>query len=346
MKIDRQPYGILPDGRAAELVTLTNAKGVQVQITNFGAILASVMTPDRQGNLADVTLGYDVLAGWVADQAYLGATVGRYANRIAQARFTLEGQACQLAANDGPHHLHGGITGYNKVLWSLAVGQCPGEASVECGYVSHDGEEGYPGALTVKARYSLTEGNELRVDYQATTDKPTIVNLVNHTYWNLTGDPRRTILDHELMLNADQYLPVGPDLIPTGRPAPVKGTPMDFTKLTAIGKRIDQMEGGYDHNWVIRGGGGKLTLAGQACEPTTGRVMKLYTDQPGVQFYAGNFLDGTIIGRGGLAYQRRTGFCLETQKWPDSPNQPQFPSAVLRPGHNYTHQMVYRFSVR
>ena len=346
MKIEQKPYGKTPDGQAADLFILANDHGVKAELTSFGAILVSLAAPDRTGKPADVTLGYDSLAGWVADKSYLGATVGRYGNRIAKGRFTLDGQGYRLATNNGVNHLHGGAKGFNKHVWAARAGEGKNGVSVEFRRVSPSGEEGYPGTLTVNVTYTLTNTNELRVEFQSTTDQPTIINLVNHTYWNLTGDPRRTILDHELILNADRYVPVDAGMIPTGEPAPVRGTPMDFTKPVAIGKRIDQVEGGYDHCWVVRGPAGRLQRAALLFEPTSGRVMEVLTDQPGIQFYAGNFLDGSITGRGGVAYQRRCGLCLETQKWPDSPNRATFPSPVLRPGETYVHQMVHQFSSR
>ncbi len=335
MKVESESYGTTPEGRKFRLFTLSNEHGLKAGLSDFGATLVSLHVPDRQGKLADVTHGYDTLDGWMADKAYMGATVGRFGNRIAKGRFTLDGHTYQLATNNGPNHLHGGVKGFNKHLWEAQ----PGESQVEFRRVSPDGEENYPGTLTARVTYTLTNANELRIEFHATTDKPTIVNLVHHTYWNLTGDPRRTILDHELTLPADSYVPVGEDLIPTGKLAPVAGTPMDFNTPTAIGKRIAQVPGGYDHCWVLRG-------AVSLHDPVSGRFMEISTDQPGIQFYSGNFLDGSIRGKSGIKYQRHTGLCLETERFPDAPNQPAFPSAVVRPGDTYTHTMVHRFSVR
>jgi aldose 1-epimerase len=340
--IQKQRYGSSPDGQDVDLFTLANRHGLKATLTNFGAILTGLEAPDRHGKRADVTLGHDTLAGWISDKAYLGATVGRFANRIAHGRFTLDGRTYQLATNDGPNHLHGGRKAFHKFVWETVDAE---DAAVEFRRVSPDGEEGYPGTLTATVRYTLTDDNELRVEFRATTDKPTIVNLAHHSYWNLAGDPRSTILDHELTLHADQYLPVGTSLIPTGERAAVAGTPMDFTKPNVIGKRIAQVPGGYDHCWVVRGAGGTVRPAARLREPVSGRVMEIATDQPGIQFYSGNFLDGSIRGKGGVAYQYRCGLCLETQRWPDSPNQPGFPSPVLRPGETYFHTMVHRFGV-
>lgn len=344
--IEESAYGQLPDGRLVKLFTLTNAAGLRVRLINYGAITVSVEVPDREGRLADVTLGYDTLDEWLGSTSYFGATVGRYANRIAGGKFTLDGHTYTLATNNGPNHLHGGVKGFDKVIWDAAPRPGKGEAGVLFTYRSPDGEEGYPGNLTVKALYSLTDQNEFKIEFSATTDEPTIVNLAHHSYWNLAGAAVGDILGHELMLNADRYTPVTPDLIPTGELKSVAGTPMDFTQPTAIGARIAQVEGGYDHNWVLRGKSGEMKLAARVYEPMSGRVMEITTDQPGIQFYSGNFLDGSIRGKGGVVYNKHGGFCLETQHFPDSPNHENFPSVVLRPGETYRHVMVHKFSAK
>jgi aldose 1-epimerase len=348
----KETYGTLPDGRTAELYTLVNANGLKATLTNYGAILVSIEVPDREGNLADVTLGYDTLKGWLTNTSYFGSTVGRYGNRIAKGKFTLDGKTYTLATNNDQNHLHGGIKGFDKVLWDAKPVKRSGAAGVEFTYTSADGEEGYPGNLKATVTYLLTDNDELRVEFKATTDKPTIVNLVHHSYWNLTGDPKNTILDHELMLAADRFLPVDETLIPTGELRAVKGTPFDFTQATKIGARVNADDqqlkygNGYDHCWVLRSQSGKVALAATLHDPSTGRAMDVLTDQPGVQFYGGNFLDGTVTGKGGVKYEFRTGLCLETQHYPDSPNKPEFPSVVLRPGETYRHTMILRFYVK
>jgi aldose 1-epimerase len=346
LSIEKAAYGKMPDGKQVDIYTLTNAKGMKVKLTNYGGITVSVEVPDRAGKLADVTLGYDTLDGWLTNTSYLGATVGRYANRIAKGKFTLEGKTYTLATNNGENALHGGLKGFDKVLWDAKSVRTDSSVGVEFTYLSKDGEEGYPGNLKVKAIYCLTDDNEFKVEFSATTDKPTVVNLAHHTYWNLAGAAAGDILGHELMLAADKYTPVDAGLIPTGELKDVKGTPMDFTKATAIGARIAQVEGGYDHNFVLRNQGGKVALAAKVVEPKSGRVMEISTDQPGVQFYSGNFLDGTVKGKGGIAYKKHYGFCLETQHYPDSPNKKDFPSVVLRPGETYKHVMIHKFSTQ
>ena len=346
LSIEKAAYGKMPDGKQVDIYTLTNAKGMKVKLTNYGGITVSVEVPDRGGKLADVTLGYDTLDGWLTNTSYFGATVGRYANRIAKGKFTLEGKTHTLATNNGENALHGGLKGFDKVLWDAKSVRTDSSVGVEFTYLSKDGEEGYPGNLKVKAIYCLTDDNEFKVEFSATTDKPTVVNLAHHTYWNLAGAAAGDILGHELMLAADKYTPVDAGLIPTGELKDVKGTPMDFTKATAIGARIAQVEGGYDHNFVLRNQGGKVALAAKVVEPKSGRVMEISTDQPGVQFYSGNFLDGTVKGKGGIAYKKHYGFCLETQHYPDSPNKKDFPSVVLRPGETYKHVMIHKFSTQ
>jgi len=345
-------YGALPDGRTAKLYTLTNKQGTTAQLTDFGAILVSLKTPDREGNVQDVTLGYDTLSGWIGDTAYMGATVGRYGNRIANGRFTLDGKAYPLATNNGLNHLHGGKAGFNKKLWSAAPFETGNGAGVTFTYISVDGEEGYPGQLTTAVTYTLNNDNELRIDFKANTTKPTVVNLVHHTYWNLTGDPRQSILDHVLQLSADAYTPTAATGIPNAGVRPVADTPMDFRRPRRIGDRInndfEQLEfgKGYDHSWAVNGEPGTLRTAAELYDPGSGRVMQIETDQPAIQFYTGNYLDGKITGKGGIRYRHRTGLCLETQVFPDSPNQHELSDAVLRPGETYTHTMVHRFSTK
>jgi aldose 1-epimerase len=329
------------------LYTLTNTNGIIAKITNFGGILVSLEVPDRNGTLADVTLGFDKLDGYLGEHPYFGAIVGRYANRIGKAQFTLDGKVYKLAANDNENHLHGGIKGFDKKVWRLEdIDYNADEAMVKLSYVSEDGEEGYPGNLACSVTYTLTKVDKLRIHYEAETDKTTVVNLTNHSYFNLAGQGNSDILGHEMLINADKYTVVDKGLIPTGENRPVKGTPMDFTTPMTIGSRIDQVEGGYDHNYVLNSGGGTLALAVKVYEPTSGRVMEVYTDQPGVQFYTGNFLDGSITGKAGKVYKKHYGFCLETQHFPDSPNKPDFPSVLLHPGQKYQTQTVYKFHAK
>jgi aldose 1-epimerase len=343
-----QTFGTLPSGEDVPIYTLRNAHGVEARISAYGATLVSLRVPDRDGNLADVILGFDSLEGYLGDHPYFGAVVGRYGNRIASGKFTLDGQEYTLATNNGANSLHGGNRGFDKVLWT---GGMEGDR-LTLTYVSPDGEEGYPGTLTATVIYSLTEDNALQIDYEATSDQPTVVNLTNHAYFNLADAGASTILDHQMMLNADAFTPVDEGLIPTGEIRPVEGTPFDFREPTAIGARIDaddeqiRFGGGYDHNFVLNRTTEGLALAARVYEPTTGREMEVVTTEPGVQFYTGNFLDGTITGKGGVIYQHRSGFCLETQHYPDSPNQTDFPSTVLRPGATYQSTTLYRFSVR
>ncbi len=347
MSVEKAPYGKLPDGRQADIFTLTNSSGMKVKLTNYGAITVGLEVPDADGNLADVTLGHDTLEAWLTSTSYFGATVGRYANRIAKGKFTLDGKTYTLATNNDENHLHGGVKGFDKVLWDAETVEADGAVGVKFTYLSKDGEEGYPGNLKVTALYTLTNSNQFKVEFSATTDKPTVVNLAHHTYWNLAGAAAGDVLGHELMLAADKYTPVDAGLIPTGELKDVKGTPMDFTTPTAIGARIARVEGGYDHNFVLRNqDGSKIALAARVVEPKSGRVMEIHTDQPGIQFYSGNFLDGAVTGKGGVAYKKHYGFCLETQHYPDSPNQPDFPPVVLRPGETYKHTMIHTFSTK
>lgn len=353
-RITRAAFGTTADGKPVELFTITNAHGVEVRAMTYGATIVSLRTPDRGGQLGDIVLGYPTLAGYLAQSPYFGAIVGRYGNRIAKGRFSLDGKAYQLATNNGPNHLHGGVKGFDKVVWSTAPAETDSSAAVAFSYVSPAGEEGYPGTLRARVTYTLTDRDELRVDYFATTDQATPVNLTQHSYFNLAGAGTRDILGHELMIAADRYTPVDATLIPTGELAPVAGTPFDFRTPTGIGARIDQRDvqlqngKGYDHNWVLNRAGaaeGALVLAARVTEPTTGRTLDVFTTEPGIQFYSGNFLDGTITGKDGLVYQHRYGFCLETQHYPDSPNHPNFPSTILRPGREYRSTTVFRFGV-
>ena len=354
--VEQTVYGKLPDGREAHLFTLTNSNGMRVRLTDYGAITVGVEVPDRDGRLADVTLGFDTLEGWLGNKPHFGATVGRFANRIAKGRFTLDGKEYVLATNNGPNHLHGGVVGFDKVLWEAHDAELPDAAGVEFRYLSEDGEDGYPGNLQVTATHLLAEGNIFYIAFTASTDKATVVNLAHHSYWNLSGAPAGDILDHELMIEADRYTVVDETLIPTGELRSVEGTPLDFRILTPVGVRIAQVPGGYDHNFVRNSSNSKtgvlstpaghFWLVAKVKDPKSGRLMEVYTNQPGVQFYSGNFLDGTITGKGGVVYRKHGGLCLETQHFPDSPNHPEFPSTVLRPGQTYRHVMVHRFTAK
>src|SRR5213593_4535867 len=346
-KVTKESFGKTSDGQNVDIYTLTNRRGAEVKITNYGGIITSLKVPDRNGKRDDIVLGFDNLDAYLKGHPYFGAIIGRYGNRIAKGRFTLNGHQYTLAVNNGENHLHGGIKGFDKVVWGAReVKRGP---ALALNYVSKDGEEGYPGNLSVSVVYTLTDNNELKIEYSATADKATILNLTNHTYFNLAGEG--SILNHEVMINADRFTPVDQGLIPTGELRSVKGTPMDFTQPAAIGARIEQQDEqlllgkGYDHNFVLNGGGAPA-LAARVYEPVSGRVLEVYTTEPGVQFYTGNFLDGSIKGKGGQVYQRRYGFCLETQHFPDSPNKPDFPSTVLKPGEKYTTTTIYKFSVK
>jgi aldose 1-epimerase len=342
-------FGKLPDNREVLQYTLTNRAGLSAQTINYGATLTSLKVPDRAGKMDDIVLGYDSLQGYMDGTAYFGAIVGRYGNRIGKGQFQLDGKQYQVTINDGENHLHGGKIGFNKVLWQANQ---TSPSSIEFQYVSKDGEEGYPGTVTLKVTYTLTDKNELRINYEGTTDQPTILNPTHHSYFNLSGSLTNTILDHVLTIEADQYTPVDKGLITTGKLAEVANTPMDFRTPIAIGARInDSFEQlafgkGYDHNWVLRGKAGQVHKAVELYEPKSGRLMTVYTDQPGMQFYSGNFLDGTAKGKNGIAYQRRTGLCLEAQAFPDTPNKPQFPTVTLRPGQVYRQTTVYQFSTK
>ena len=339
----------MPDGTTIESFTLANGRGIEVRAITYGAIITSLETPDRQGQPGDIVLGFDALDGYLKDPPYFGAIIGRYGNRIAKGRFTLDDESYALATNNGENHLHGGVRGFDKVVWDAAPFENQRGVGVTFRHTSPDGDEGYPGTLAVEVTYTLTSQDELVVDYRATTDKATPVNLTQHSYFNLAGDGAGDILGHVLQLDASRYTPVDAGLIPTGAIAPVEGTPFDFRTPAAIGARIGaddeqlKLGGGYDHNFVLDRTSDGLVHAARVVEPTTGRTLDVMTTEPGIQFYSGNFLDGTITGKGGHVYGHRNGFCLETQHYPDSPNQPDFPSTILRPGEEYRSQTVFRF---
>ena len=353
-KMEKKPFGQLPDGQAIDLYTLTNAHGMQVAITNYGAAIVSIKVPGRQGKMDDVALGYDTLDGYVSDKAFLGATVGRYGNRIGHATFTLGGTEYNLAKNNGENTLHGGKVGFNKKVWQAREVPSGGEQSLELSYVSKDGEEGYPGTLRASVTFTLpNDRNALIIDYRATTDKTTVVNLTNHTYFNLSGEGHGDILKYQLELDASHFTPVDQTLIPTGEILATKGTPLDFSKPVEIGARINDNDPqlkfgkGYDHNYVLdRNGKPGLIEAAEVFDPQSGRVLQVYTTEPGIQFYTGNFLQGEEHGKGGKVYTYRSAFCLETQHFPDSPNKPSFPSTELKPGQEYRSTTEFRFSVR
>ena len=348
----KELFGKTPDGTEVFIYALKNKNGMEARITNYGGIVVSLLVPDRSGKFADIVLGYDSLSSYLKDTPYFGALVGRYGNRIGKGTFELNGAKYTLAINNGPNHLHGGLKGFDKVVWSVDERAGKAGQSLVLTYLSKDGEEGYPGNLSVKVVYELTDGNELKIDYTATTDKPTVQNLTHHSYFNLAGAGNGNILDHELFIDADRFTPVDSGLIPTGEFRSVRGTPLDFTTQTAIGARIgDKYEqlvkgGGYDHNWVLNKAADSLGLAARVYEKTSGRVMEVLTREPGLQFYSGNFLNVTHVGKGSKKYEYRYGFCLETQHFPDSPNKPQFPSTVLNPGQTYTSTTIYRFSTK
>jgi aldose 1-epimerase len=350
--VTRAPFGKLKDGSAVEIFTLINAKGVEVRAITFGGIIQSWKVHDKAGKTADVVLGFDTIEGYQTDHPFFGAIIGRYGNRIGKAQFTLDGRTYKLAANNGPNNLHGGTKGWDKQLWTGEIVKSDRGQAVAFSRTSPDGEEGFPGTVKVRVTYTLTDQNGLIVDYEASTDKATPVNLTQHSYFNLAGEGSGTILDHQLMLDADRYTPVDDTLIPTGELAPVAGTPFDFRKSTRIGERIDQPDvqlkngRGYDHNWVLNRKQSGLQLAARVVEPKSGRVLEITTTEPGIQFYSGNFLDGTIKGKGGHVYGHRSGFCLETQHFPDSPNKPAFPTTILKPGQPYRTTTVFTFSAQ
>ncbi len=350
--ITKADFGQTADGKTVELYTLKNANGAEAKIMTYGGIVQSLSVPDKNGKLGDVVLGYDNLQGYIDKTPYFGALIGRYGNRIGGAKFTLEGKTYTLATNNGPNSLHGGLVGFDKVVWTARPMETSQGPALILTYVSKDGEEGFPGNLEVVALYTLTDNNELKVEFTAKTDKPTVANLTHHSYFNLAGQGNGDILGHVVYINADKTTPVDSGLIPTGEFADVTGTPFDFRKPMTIGARINdsdtvlQYGPGYDHNWVVNKPFGKLGLQARVEEPTSGRVMEVWSDEPGLQFYAGNFLDGTIKGKGGVAYQIHTGFCMEPQHYPDSPNKPNFPTTELKPGQTYHNVIVYKFSTK
>lgn len=352
MDIKKDTFGNAGKDLQVDIYTLTNANGIQVRIINYGAVVQSLIVPDRDGKYEDVVLGYDKLEDYLKGSPYFGAIVGRYGNRIAKGKFTLDGVEYTLAMNNGANHLHGGLTGFDKVVWDANPVKKENEVGVELTYFSKDGEEGYPGNLQSTVVYTLNNANELQIEYTSSTDKATPVNLTHHGYFNLGGNCKTDILSHEIWINADYFTPVDEGLIPTGELRSVKGTPMNLTVPTAIGAGINEDDKqlkyglGYDHNWVLNDVDGTIKLQASLYEPVSGRLMEVYTAEPGLQFYSGNFLDGSNVGKGGKEYKHRYGLCLETQHYPDSPNKPEFPSTVLRPGETYHTKTIYRFTVK
>lgn len=349
-RVKMQEFGKDRNGQPVHVFTVKNAEGMEVRAMDYGGILISVRVPDRKGGFGDVVLGFDGLDGYLENKPYFGAIIGRYANRIANAKFTLNGREYWLPANDGRNTLHGGVVGFDKVLWKALPAKTQAGTGVSFEYKSPDGEQGFPGTVKAKVTYLLSDKNVLPIDYQATTDHATPINLTNHSYFNLAGPSAADILEHELTLEADQFTPVDSGLIPTGELRDVAGSPFDFRKPTPIGARINhedeqlKLAKGYDHNWVLRDGQrGQLSLAARVHEPSSGRTLEVWTTEPGIQFYSGNFLDGSVRGKGGVAYPRRSGFCLETQHYPDSPNHKNFPSTILAPDAEYHNRTVYKF---
>ena len=348
--VARAPFGELPDGTAIDEFTLTNAAGDSVRVITYGGVVTSINVRDREGNRDDIVLGHDTLAGYLNDNSYFGAIVGRYANRIGGARFTIDGRVYELAANNGPNSLHGGLQGFDKAVWNAEPIQAAGAAAVKLTHTSPDGDEGFPGKLSVSVVYTFSDRGELAIDYEATTDMPTVVNLTNHSYFNLGGEGSGDVLGNVLTLNADRYTPVDAELIPTGQIAEVAGTPLDFRTGTTIGARIHdasiiELARGYDHNFVINRAREGEVKAAEVFDPTSGRVLEVFTSEPGVQLYVANHQNGNV-GKSGHVYNQYGAFCLETQHYPDSPNKPGFPSTILRPGETYTSRTVYAFSVR
>jgi aldose 1-epimerase len=349
--ISQAPFGKTADGTPVEMYTLRNYNGMETRIMTYGGIVVSLKVPDKNGKYGDVVLGYDNLDDYLKNNPFFGALVGRYGNRIANGKFALDGKEYTLALNNAPNNLHGGPVGFDKRVWKVARADVgPDGPRLELTYLSEDGDQGFPGNLKVTATYTLTDDNGLRLDYTATTDKDTVCNLTQHSYFNLTG--KGDVLNHQVFINADKFTPVDNTLIPTGKLKPVAGTPFDFRTATAVGVRIDANDEqikfghGYDHNWVIDKPPGKLGLVARVTDPITGRAMEVWSTEPGVQFYSGNFLDGSITGKNGWVYQRRNGLCFEPQHYPDSPNHPQFPSAELKPGQTYHNTIIYKFSVQ
>lgn len=351
MAIEKRSFGQTPDGQEITEYTLSNESGVSVSVINYGGIVTSIITPDQEGNPGDVVLGFDDIDGYASEEylasgPYFGALIGRYGNRIAEGKFTLEGEEYTLATNNGNNHLHGGDVGFDKVIWQVEEVDKEGAPALKLSYLSKDGEERYPGNLQVNVVYTLTDDNELKIDYEAETDKATPINLTNHSYFNLAAGEAENALGHILTINADKFTVVNEVLIPTGELRLVEETPMDFTEPQAIGSRIEKVEGGYDHNYVLNKDGDGMTLAATVYDPLSGREMEVRTTEPGVQFYSGNFLDGSFTRKEGQVYNKHYGFCLETQHFPDSPNQPDFPSTILNPGETYTSSTIYKFSTR
>jgi aldose 1-epimerase len=350
-KITVSDFGKMPDGKPVSIYTLVNGKGVMMRVINYGGIITSLSIPDRRGHKEDVVLGYDSLSGYLKSSPFFGALIGRYGNRIAKGKFRLDGKEYTLAKNNDENHLHGGNIGFDKVYWDIEEHPSEDGVALKLTYLSKDMEEGYPGNLKVEVIYTLTDNNELRIDYKATTDKKTVVNLTQHTYFNLTAG-KSDILSHDLVLNADKFLPVDKTLIPTGEQKNVAGTPFDFRSPTPIGKRINEKDEqlkfgkGYDHCWILNPARDGLNNAATLYDSTSGREVIVYTSEPGIQFYSGNFLDGSITGKNNINYKFRTGLCLETQKFPDSPNRPEFPSVTLSPGETYASQTIYKFTAR
>ena len=349
--ISKTPFGKTKDGQSVDIYTLRNRHGMETKITNYGGIVVTLTAPDRNHKFADVVLGYDDLDSYMNPPfPYFGAIIGRYGNRIAKGRFTLNGHEYKLAVNNGENHLHGGLIGFDKVVWTAQQKTTSAGPALVLSYLSKDGEEGYPGNLRVTVTYTLTNNNELKIDYAATTDKDTVTNLTHHSYFNLAGEGNGDILNHQVVLKASRFVPTDAGSIPTGELKNVAGTPFDFLRPNAIGARINQDDqqlkfgSGYDHTWVIDGRAGVLRMAASVSEPSSGRVLEVWTTEPGVQFYTGNFLDGSRPGKSGHAYPRRTGFCLETQHYPDSPNRPNFPTTTLRKGATYRSTTIYRFT--
>jgi aldose 1-epimerase len=347
--IRKQPFGQLAGGETIDLYSLTNRNGIEMRVISYGGIVVSMKTPDRAGNFADIVLGFSTLQEYVDHNPYFGALIGRYANRIADGKFTLEGQEYQLPRNNGENHLHGGWRGFDKVVWEAHEATSPTGVALVLRYLSLDGEEGYPGNLTVNVIYTLTDEDEWRIDYRAATDQTTIINLTQHSYFNLAA--AGTILNHELFINADEFTPVNDAMIPTGEYRKVMGTPMDFTHPATIGRQLDAEDEqirkakGFDHNWVLRRGSSDLPMAASLFEPESRRGIEVYTTQPGLQFYSGNYLDGSLIGKAGQRYEQHAGLCLEAQHFPDSPNHPRFPSTVLTPVEVYRATTIYKFLV-
>ena len=352
LKVKVEPYGQMPDGTSISQYTLTNAKGMTMRVINLGGVITSLTAPDRSGNFEDVVLGYDSLAGYIKKGSFFGALVGRYGNRIGNSKFVLDGKTYELGKNNGPNNLHGGPKGFDQRVWSIEEFAVDNGTAIKLSYTSEDMEAGFPGTLQTQVIYHLTDSNELKINYRAVTDKKTIINLTNHSYFNLSGNTKTDILNHELMIDADKFVPVDATLIPLGPLKDVSGTPFDFKTPTVIGSRIDKDDEqlkvgrGYDHCWVLNNPGDSLKVAATVHDPSNGRVLSVYTTEPGLQFYSGNFLDGSVTGKYGTVYQKRYALCLETEHFPDSPNRKEYPSVVLSPGEVYKTQTVYAFTVK